>query len=160
MLPPREQGDVGELSALYWLASRGAQVAIPIGNNSHWDLVAEHDGALLRVQVKTCTCLVKSRWAVTLSTRGGNRSRNGLVERLDASRFDYLFVLVGNGRRWFIPSGRVAGVSHLRLGGRKYADFEVERGEPIRDRTAQYPTSTIALPDSRGDVRVAKGAAL
>ena len=40
MLTSREQGDVGELSALYWLAARGAEVAIPIGNSSHWDLVA------------------------------------------------------------------------------------------------------------------------
>ena len=114
MLTSREQGDVGELSALYWLAARGAQVAIPIGNSSHWDLVAEFEGSLLRVQVKTCTCLVRTRWAVTLCTRGGNQSWNGLVKRLDPSRYDYLFVLVGDGRRWFIPSDRVAGASHLR----------------------------------------------
>ena len=160
MLTAREQGDVGELSALYWLAARGAQVAIPIGNSRHWDLVAEFEGLLLRVQVKTSTCLVRSRWAVTLCTRGGNQSWSGLVKRLDASRYDYLFALVGDGRRWFIPSKRVAGASHLRLGGPKYATFEIERGDPIQEGTANRLASTIALPEPRGDVRVAKGDAL
>ena len=56
--------------------------------------------------------------------------------RLDRDRFDYLFVLVGDGRRWFIPAGRVDGGSGLRLGGPKYAEFEVERGDPIPGCTA------------------------
>ena len=132
MLTPREQGDIGELSALYWLASRGAHVAIPIGNSRHWDLVAELEGRLIRIQVKTCTCFLRGRWDVTLCTRGGNQSWNGLVKRLDPSRYDYLFVLVGDGRRGFIPSGRVEGGSGLSLGGPKYAEFEVDPGDPIR----------------------------
>src|SRR5215218_8773833 len=126
MLTPREQGDFGELSAMYWLAWRGASVALPLGNNRHWDLIAELDGRILRVQVKTSACREKDRWEVTLCTRGGNQSWNGLVKRLDPTRFDYLFVLVGDGRRWFIPAGRVDGGTGLRLGGPKYAGFEVE----------------------------------
>jgi hypothetical protein len=35
---------------------------------------------------------------------GRNQSWTGVVKRLDPARFDYLFVLVGDGRRWFIPS--------------------------------------------------------
>ena len=103
MLTPREQGDIGELSAMYWLASQGAHVAVPIGNSRHWDLIAELDGRLLRVQVKTYVP-VQGPLGVTLCTRGGNQSWHGLVKRLDASRIDYLFALVGDGRRWFIPA--------------------------------------------------------
>ena len=160
MLTPREQGDIGELSALYWLASRGASVAIPLGNSRHWDLIAELDDRLLRVQVKTSTCFAKDRWDVTLCTRGGNQSWNGLVKRLDRSRFDYLFVLAGDGRRWFIPSERVEGGSGLRLGGPKYLEFEVERGDPIP--TAQVTGTPLqsASATTWGDVRVAKGDAL
>jgi hypothetical protein len=54
------------------------------------------------------------------------------VKYLDPSRYDYLFVLVGDGRRWFIPSGDVAATSGLRLGGPKYARFEIEAGAPLR----------------------------
>jgi hypothetical protein len=130
MLPPREQGDFGELAALVWLARRGAKVSIPLGHNPHYDLVADLDGSLVRVQVKTCT-LFRGRWDVTLCTRGGNQSWSGLVKHLNPSRFDYLFVLVGDGRQWFIPAHSVGGGRGIRLGGPKYAEFEVDRGDPI-----------------------------
>jgi hypothetical protein len=42
-----------------------------------------------------------------------------------------LFVLVGDGRRWFIPADAVEGGSGLRLGGPKYAQFEVDPWRPI-----------------------------
>ena len=61
---------------------------------------------------------------------------NGLVKRLDSSRCDYLFVLVGDGRQWFIPIDEVAGGSNLVLGGPKYARFEVEPGRPIIEERA------------------------
>jgi len=79
-----------------------------------------------------------------VSTSGGNQSWNRVVKLLDTSRFDYLFVLVGDGRRWFIPSDRVEGSTALRLGGPKYAEFEVERGEPIPGCTVELSASTIA----------------
>ena len=62
------------MSAMCWLASRGANVAIPVGSSPHWDLVAELEGRVLRIQVKTSVCVNKGRWAVTLCTRGGNQS--------------------------------------------------------------------------------------
>src|SRR5437660_402443 len=51
----REQGDIGERSAMEWLGSVGAYVAIPIGHSPDWDVIAELAGRLLRVQVKTST---------------------------------------------------------------------------------------------------------
>ena len=160
MLTPREQGDIGELSAMYWLASKGAHVAVPVGCSPYWDLIAELDGRAVRIQVKTSRCFVRKRWDVTLCTRGGNQSWNGIVKRLDASRYDFLFVLVADGRRWFIPSERVEGGSGLRLGGPKYAEFEIERGDPIPQATQPKAASTIDSLDPRGDVRVAKGTRL
>jgi hypothetical protein len=145
MLTPRDQGDFGELSALYWLASRGARIAIPVGNNSHWDLVAELDDRVLRVQVKTGRHRRRGRWEVTVSTRGGNQSWTGVAKLLDRSRFDYLFVLVADGRRWFIPAESVDGCSCLCLGGPKYDEFEVERGDPIPGCAGEETPSTIAF---------------
>jgi hypothetical protein len=131
MLTPREQGDIGELSALGWLIRQGAKVSIPFGHSPDYDLIADLGGRLHRIQVKTCTYFRHGRWAVSIATYGGNQSWNGLVKRLDASRCDYLFVLVGDGRRWFIPSDVLGGGRGILLGGPKYAEFEVERGDPI-----------------------------
>jgi PD-(D/E)XK endonuclease len=159
MLTPREQGDIGELSALAWLIDQGAKVSIPFGHSPDYDLVADLDGQLLRVQVKTTT-FFRRRWEVTLATYGGNQSWTGLVKRFDPSRYDYLFVLVGDGRRWFIPSGALGGGRKVLLGGPKYSAFEVARGDSIPGTGGDANASTIVSLASRGDVRAAKGDAL
>jgi hypothetical protein len=131
-LSPRRQGDLGELSAAEWLGSQGYRLWLPFGHSPHCDLIAEDaDECLLRVQVKTSTACHNGRWEVRVCTMGGNRSWNGLVKRFNAARCDWLFVLVGDGRRWFIPARSVEGGTKLHLGGKKYAEFEVGRGRPL-----------------------------
>jgi hypothetical protein len=131
-LSPRKQGDLGEMSAMEWLTAQGYGVWIPMCHSPHVDLIAEDDEErMLRVQVKTCVVYRRCRWEVTICTRGGNRSWNGIVKRFSAKRCDWLFVLVGDGRRWFIPATAVEGGSGLRLGGPKYAESEVDRGRPL-----------------------------
>ncbi|HEX8065026.1 MAG TPA: group I intron-associated PD-(D/E)XK endonuclease [Thermoleophilaceae bacterium] len=127
----REQGDLGELSAVEWLGYRGAAVAIPFGHSPDWDLVAELDGRLLRVQVKTSGFRQGDRWQVRVCTRGGNQSWNRVAKLFDPSRCDFLFALVADGRRWFIPSEALDGRTAIVLGGPKYSEFEVERGRPF-----------------------------
>jgi hypothetical protein len=49
----RRQGDLGELSAMEWFASKGAAIAVPLGHSPDWDFIAELGDKLVRVQVKT-----------------------------------------------------------------------------------------------------------
>jgi PD-(D/E)XK nuclease superfamily protein len=115
-----------------WLVSRGARIAIPVFHSPDWDLIAEAGGRVLRVQVKTCANTnVVGHYQARLSTSGGNQSWNRVIKRFDPSRYDYLFVLVGNGRRWFIPVGAIDGSHCVVLGGSKYSEYEVERGRPL-----------------------------
>jgi hypothetical protein len=132
----RRQGDIGEFSAIEWLGTRGYPVWFPLGHSPDIDLVTRIDGRLVGVQVKTTTCIYKGRFAVTLSTRGGNQSWSGLVKRFSSDRCDWLFVLVGDGRRWFIPADMVEGGSGLLLGGPKYSAYEVEPGRPLTEALA------------------------
>jgi Holliday junction resolvase-like predicted endonuclease len=130
-ISPRRQGDIGEFSAMDWLDSKGYGINLPIGHSPDYDLIADDGEALLRVQVKTTTRYTNRRWEVMICTRGGNRSWNGTVKWFSSSRCDWLFVLVADGRRWFIPAKAVDARSGLLLGGPKYADFEVEPGRPL-----------------------------
>jgi hypothetical protein len=119
-----------------WLARQGALVWSPLGHSPDVDLIAEFDERLLRVQVKTSTYRLTTpddgeRWAVSIATNGGNQSWQGTTKQFDAHRADYLFVLVGDGRCWFIPAAIVEASRRLSLGGTKYSEFEVERGKPI-----------------------------
>jgi hypothetical protein len=124
---PRRQGDLGELAAIDWFVRAGYGVYLPFGHSPDIDLIATRGPEVLRVQVKTSTCSQRPGiYCVTLCTRGGNQSWNGLVKRLDPSRIDRLFVLVEDGRRWFIPSEALSVGSSMALGGPKYAEYEVE----------------------------------
>jgi hypothetical protein len=140
----RKQGDLGELSAAQWFASKGATICFPFGHSPDWDFIAVLDDRFLRIQVKTCISFRNGRWDVTVCTRGGNQSWNGLVKRWEAERCDYLFVVVGDGRRWCIPSTELGGGTHISLGGPKYAEYEVESGRPLPGRTEHEAVSTIA----------------
>jgi PD-(D/E)XK nuclease superfamily protein len=132
----RVQGDIGELSAMEWLASRGATVWIPANHSVHVDLMAEWDDGLVRVQVKTSTFREETksgeeRWQIGIATSGGNRSWTGVAKKFDPAKVDYLFVLVGDGRRWLIPAHFVEAARALALGGTKYSEFEIESGTPF-----------------------------
>jgi hypothetical protein len=136
-LTPRQQGDLGEVSAIEWLGYQGASVAVPFGHSPNWDLMAELDGRSIRVQVKTSGQLRDGRWAVAICTRGGNQSWNGLTKVIDPTTCEYLFVLVGDGRRWFIPVEALECRTSLTLGGPKYAEYEVEPGRPFQHERCQ-----------------------
>ena len=129
---PRRQGDLGEAAAIQWLTSVGAIVSFPLFHSPDYDLIAEFGGRLVRVQVKTSRC--KESWsdhfAVQLARYGGNQSWTGLVKKFDASRFDFLFVLVADGRRWFIPSSEIQAKRSITVGGDRYSEFQLGQTEP------------------------------
>jgi hypothetical protein len=153
----RAQGDIGELSAMEWLAGRGATVWVPFNHSPHVDLMAEWDGDPVRVQVKTSTLRVplsgeRDRWRVAVATNGGNRSWTGLTKEFDPTRDDYLFVLVGDGRRWFIPASLMEAFRQITLGGAKYSEFEIEAGTPLDAAVySDGKPNTIVRPNALGE---------
>ena len=126
---PRQQGDLGEAAAIHWLTEIGAGVCVPLFHSPDFDLVAELNGHLLRVQVKTGTGVQGSGFSLRLATNGGNQSWSGVVKRFDPASCDFLFALVGDGRRWFIPASEIEATTSIVLGGRKYEEYEVGRAE-------------------------------
>jgi hypothetical protein len=133
---PRLQGDIGEAAAIAWLTRAGYGVWIPLGHSPDSDLIAQHRDRLFRVQVKTSTAWRNDRYEVSLATKGGNQSWAGRVKTIDPARYEYLFVLVTDGRQWFIPSTAIEAKTMLLLGGPKYAAFEVdaEAGRQMGER--------------------------
>jgi PD-(D/E)XK nuclease superfamily protein len=132
----RQQGDLGEASAIEWFTRLGAVVAAPLGHSPDYDLVVEHRDRLIRVQVKTSVCTTRTpagheRHCVQVATLGGNQSWTGVVRKFDSSRADALFILSGDGRRWLIPAHAVEGATSINVGGQKYSEFEIERGFPL-----------------------------
>jgi Holliday junction resolvase-like predicted endonuclease len=129
----RQQGDLGEASAIEWLTRQGATIFTPFGHSPDIDLVAEIAGRLLRIQVKTSTCKRGRTYATMIATNGGNQSWSGVAKFFDPARCDLLFVLVGDGRRWLIPSDVIDGKRGINLGAEKYSEFEIEPGAAIEE---------------------------
>ncbi len=151
---PRKQGDLGEAAAIEWLTRAGATVFVPLGHSPHVDLIAEFEDRLLRVQVKTSSSRTPvGHFWVQICTYGGNRSWNGVVKYLDAARCDYLFALVADGRRWFMPVQALQCRKRVTLGGPKYAEYEVDTPRPMTPPTLDSPLAW-------GDARAAKGSTL
>jgi hypothetical protein len=128
---PRDQGSIGEAIAASWLTQAAFSVWVPFGHNPDYDLVAGRGDSLFRIQVKTSTQHLKDRWSVAICTRGGNQSWNKVVKRLEPTRYDYLFIVVADWRCWFIPSTEMDAQSCIRVGGPKYAKFEVDPPQPF-----------------------------
>lgn len=99
-----------------------------------------------------------------MATRGGNQSWNRTAKLLDLTRIDFLFALVGDGRRWFIPASEVEATTALHLGGQKYSEFEVRdiarleelvygpRGTSVESparRLGEYPSGQRMAPVKR-----------
>lgn len=132
----RRQGDLGEASAIEWLTAKGALVWFPLGHSPNVDLIAQLEDSCLRIQVKTTTHRSPTpdghmRWTVQLATLGGNQSWSGLSKRFDPEKVDYVFILGGDGRRWFIPATSLEAWNAVTVGGTKYSEFEIEPGIAI-----------------------------
>lgn len=132
-----QQGDIGEASAIEWLTAKGAVVSIPFGHSPHFDLVAELDVRLVRIQVKA-SCQEEQtpdgheRFPVSLATMGGNQSWTGMTKQIDPARVDFLFAHTAHGRRWLIPTAALEATRSINLGGPKYAEYEIEPGRSLR----------------------------
>jgi len=133
------QGDLGEASARCWYAFAGHDIYLPTGHSPDADFIADSGDHLIRVQVKTCGHIRQGNWQVAVCTRGGNRSWSGVAKYFCATRCDELFVVIIDGRRWRIPADKVEARTTVSLGGRKYAEYEVDPGPPLG--AVQAPSS-------------------
>ena len=50
----KDKGNIGEAIVLAEFTKRQIQVAIPFGDNARYDLIAEFNGKLNKIQVKYC----------------------------------------------------------------------------------------------------------
>ena len=124
----KKQGDVGVGMAIGWCVSMGWTVSVPLTDSQEYDLVAEINGILQKIQVKTTRYKTKyGFYNINISVKGGNRTSIGTIKHFDNSKVDFLFVIVGDGRMYFIPSKEVLATGCLTI-GRKYDKCEVKFG--------------------------------
>lgn len=113
----KQKGDIAELRVAADLAARGCHVLIPFGEDCDYDLAADYQGRLHRVQVKY-TC---SDGRVIIVRCRSHSLTNGKVRQTKvytAAMVDWIVVFdVTTDRCYYVPSWVLGsdGVSDLRL---------------------------------------------
>jgi hypothetical protein len=77
-----------------------------------------------------------------------------VAKRFDPSRFDVLFALVADGRRWLIPASQIEAETTISLGGPKYSAFEIDSTTPISRLVYEQTPPTLESDSGRGSAGV------
>lgn len=127
-----QQGDLGEARAIFELVRLGYSVSKPLHVHLPYDLIADKDGTLYRVQVKTTrlVCHQTTRaMTVNISTSGGNTKVN-TQKPFDNTLVDLVFVMTSDDRCWLIPAAEITSVKTIVVGTPKHAQYQIAGWTP------------------------------
>lgn len=115
-----QQGDLGEARAIYELTRLGFVISKPLAVHIPYDLIADKDGQLYRIQVKTTRMRNRKEGAstsyqVSLCTSGGN-TKVHTRKLFDPTLCDYVFVMTTDDRCWLIPTSELGRMSCVSVG--------------------------------------------
>jgi PD-(D/E)XK endonuclease len=100
----KKKGDLAELRVAADLVARGCELSIPFGEDSSYDLIADYEGRLHRVQVK----YTRSNGRIICVRCGSHSLTNGKVrqtKRYTAAMIDWIAVYdATSGRCYYCPS--------------------------------------------------------
>lgn len=108
------QGTKGLGVAIAEFVSREWTVSIPLNDNQKYDLIVDMGDGPKTVQVKTTWTAPKGDYVVQLKSVRHNNSKN-TIRKFDGSNVDFLFILCGDGSKYFIPGAEVKVTSALTL---------------------------------------------
>jgi hypothetical protein len=146
-----QQGDLGEARAQYELCRLGYYVSRPVHVHLPYDFIAEKDGILYRVQVKTSGMVQREStqtYSVGITTTGGNRLIN-TRKRFDPDRVELLFIMAADDRCWLIPVSEISSRTNITVGTERYAKYQISGPVVQRVVLEKESTTTIPKPDMR-----------
>ena len=100
-LDTKKKGNLTEMQCMAAFMSCGCGVSIPFGDNSKYDFIADVDGQLLKIQVKTAS--KKDDNSIKFSCRSTHVNCTGVKNvRYSANEVDY-FATYWNGQCYIVP---------------------------------------------------------
>ena len=118
------QGNLGLGKAIEYFTSQGITVALPLNDTQKYDLIADFDGGLQRISVKTTRSTKNgTSFGVQLRNTGGS-SGNWKGRPFDKDSCDYVFVYTINEECYLIPTEIIEAVNSITVGS-KYKDYLV-----------------------------------
>ena len=121
------QGNVGLGKAIEYFTSNGIPVSIQLNDTQPYDLIADINGQLCKIQVKTSryTDTNGKSYCVNLKNSGGNRTGTIRYVTFNNADCDYLFVYLINNKIYLIPTSVITVKTQLRISEQQYSEYEV-----------------------------------
>lgn len=85
----KTKGNIGEAVILAEFVKRGIQVSIPFGDNARYDLIAEFNNKLNKIQIKYCSQITENDFIVCKSSSSKNHTTN---KKLDTYEYDVDYI--------------------------------------------------------------------
>lgn len=120
------QGNLGLAKAINYFVSHSIPVSIPLNDTQKYDLVADFNGKLQRISVKTSrnTTTGGKTYQVQLRNTGGSSGKS--VTRLfDNETVDYLFIYTADDKMYLIPTADLEIVNSITV-GLKYTEYLIQ----------------------------------
>ncbi len=122
----RIQGNIGLAAAILWFEQNGYRTYLPLTDSQEDDLVVKMNGKLCSIQIRTTYNEIEpGRYDLNLRVMGGNRSGTGKVKYFDPNEVDFVFAITEDGLKYLIPSSVITAGTKIKLGGPKYAQYQV-----------------------------------
>jgi len=108
-LSTKAKGNLTELQCITAFYQLGYQVSIPYGENSRYDFIADVNGKLIRVQVKTSSIKQETKGAISFATASTRiNSTKNITHRYTKDEIDY-FATFWDNKCYLIPVEETAG---------------------------------------------------
>lgn len=108
------KGAVTELNCIKTFIEFGYHVSIPYGNSAKYDFIADINGKLIRVQVKTANWVTKGESFIIWTTAVHTNSNGNSSEQYTDEQIDY-FSTFFDGNCYLIPVNDCKASKTLRL---------------------------------------------
>ena len=118
------QGNLGFGKALEYFTSHNITVAIPLNDTQKYDLVADFDGKLQRISVKTSRFTRNGTVYEVMLKNCGGTSKGSKIRAFDNTTCDYIFIVTGNDKIYLIPADVITATNSINVGN-KYTEYEV-----------------------------------
>lgn len=119
------QGNMGLGKAIEYFTSQGITVALPLNDTQKYDLIADFNGGLQRISVKTSRfSRTGTSYEVALKNSGGASGKN-VIRNFDNTSCDYVFIYTADEKIYLIPSEIIEAKSGITVGN-KYTEYIVE----------------------------------
>ena len=105
----KDKGNIGEAILLAELTKRQIQVAIPFGDNARYDLIAEFNGKLNKIQIKYCGQTTENNSFICPCASSTNHTTNKHLSTYEED-VDYMaFYLAPIDKTLLVPTEKIIG---------------------------------------------------